>query len=284
MVEVLWYFYIYSFIGWCVEVIYAAAKTGKFVNRGFLNGPVCPIYGEGVLLVLYLLNPVKDNILYVFLGSVLITSIIEYIAGFLLQKIFKQRWWDYSEMPFNISGYVCLMFSIMWGLACLILVDRIHPIVYSLVAIIPEFVSNIILMILSVLFIVDVISTVRLILKLNKKLELIDDITIRLKETSNNIGENLAEKVVAAVKKGDDLGGKFNEKKDTLQREYNVIKNDKLIALSHRKKALEELYKTNSELLEATAFKYKRLLTAFPGLKSTKHKEALERIRRFHIK
>ncbi|HVI41432.1 MAG TPA: putative ABC transporter permease, partial [Anaerovoracaceae bacterium] len=114
------YFIIYAFLGWCTEVVYAAAKTGQFVNRGFLNGPYCPIYGFGVLFVIYLLHPVIDNLLYIFLGSVLITSAIELAGGYILEEIFHQKWWDYSDMPLNIGGYICLFFSLMWGLACLV--------------------------------------------------------------------------------------------------------------------------------------------------------------------
>ena len=89
--NLLWYFIFYAFLGWCTEVVYAAVNTGHFTNRGFLNGPYCPIYGFGVLFVISLLYPVKDNLLYMFVGSVLITSTIEFTAGYVLEKIFHQK-------------------------------------------------------------------------------------------------------------------------------------------------------------------------------------------------
>lgn len=108
--ELVWIFIIYAFIGWCTEVSYAALDRGIFVNRGFLNGPYCPIYGCGVVIVVAVLTPLKDNLLILFIGSFLLTSILEYITGYLLEKVFHNQWWDYSDKPFNIHGYVCLKF------------------------------------------------------------------------------------------------------------------------------------------------------------------------------
>ena len=95
----LWIFFIYAFLGWCTEVSYAALVTGKFVNRGFLNGPVCPVYGFGVVIVLAGLAPLEENLLLLFLGSVALTSSLEWLTGFVLEKLFHQQWWDYSDQP-----------------------------------------------------------------------------------------------------------------------------------------------------------------------------------------
>ena len=130
--ELVWIFIIYAFIGWCTEVSYAALDTGKFVNRGFLNGPYCPIYGCGVVIVVAILTPLKENLLILFAGSFLLTSVLEYITGYILEKVFHNKWWDYSDKPFNIKGYVCLKFSIYWGLACTFIMDIIHPISHPL--------------------------------------------------------------------------------------------------------------------------------------------------------
>jgi len=108
------FFIVYAFLGWVLEVVYAAVKSGKFVNRGFLLGPVCPIYGFGAVGVIVALAPVKDNKLVLFVCSVLLASGIELIGGWLLDKIFSQRWWDYSHRPFNIGGYVWIIFIQLW--------------------------------------------------------------------------------------------------------------------------------------------------------------------------
>ena len=138
MYEYLWYFFLYAFFGWCCEVCFAAAKDGIFVNRGFLNGPVCPIYGVGVSVVVLCLTPVRENILFLFIGSVLLTSALEWATGFVLERVFHQKWWDYSDMPGNLNGYVCPLFSLLWGLACLLVMRVFHPMVAKLVGWIPH--------------------------------------------------------------------------------------------------------------------------------------------------
>ena len=118
--------------------ILCSIGPGNFVNRGFLNGPYCPIYGCGVVIVVAALTPLKDNLLILFAGSFLLTSILEYITGFILEKVFHNKWWDYSNKPFNLHGYICLKFSIYWGLACTFIMDVIHPIIYKGITMIPH--------------------------------------------------------------------------------------------------------------------------------------------------
>ena len=89
--ELLWIIVIYAFIGWCTEVSYAALDRGIFVNRGFLNGPYCPIYGCGVLIVVVLLTPLKKNLLILYVGSFLLTSVLEFITGFVMEKVFHNK-------------------------------------------------------------------------------------------------------------------------------------------------------------------------------------------------
>ena len=113
--QTLAYFLIYSCLGWCLEVVYAAVTTGKLVNRGFLNGPVCPIYGFGMVIVLYALTPLVDNTLLLYLGGVILPSALELVGGWALYKLYRTRWWDYSDYPFNIGGYICLEFCLLWG-------------------------------------------------------------------------------------------------------------------------------------------------------------------------
>ena len=118
--QILAFFLIYSCLGWCLEVIYAAVSTGQLVNRGFLNGPVCPIYGFGMIIVLFTLSPLADNLLLLYLGGVILPSVLELVGGWALYKLYHTRWWDYSDFPFNIGGYICLEFSLLWVLMCIL--------------------------------------------------------------------------------------------------------------------------------------------------------------------
>lgn len=131
--QIIYLFTVYSFLGWVIEVIYALAKTKKFVNRGFLFGPFCPIYGFGLLSLIILLQPFTKNIFLFFIGATLITSIIEFFTGFILEKIFKTHWWNYSKEKFNLHGYICLKFSIYWGIFGTFLFYFIHPHIQNLI-------------------------------------------------------------------------------------------------------------------------------------------------------
>ena len=122
-------FLCYSFLGWACETVYCSIGKRKFVNRGFLNGPLCPVYGFGALAVLYFLRPVSDNIPLLFVSGMVLTSVIEYITGYLLEKLFATKWWDYSSRRFNIHGRVCLRNSLMFGALSVVAVRVIDPVI-----------------------------------------------------------------------------------------------------------------------------------------------------------
>ena len=124
-------FVIYSFLGWITEIIYAFFKHRKFVNRGFLFGPFCPIYGIAIVLASQLLFNFKANIFILFILSVIITSVVEYITSYILEIFFQSTWWDYSNEKFNINGKICLKFSLIWGLACVFIVKITNPFVLN---------------------------------------------------------------------------------------------------------------------------------------------------------
>ena len=287
----LWVFFIYAFLGWCTEVSYAATKTGKFVNRGFLNGPWCPIYGFGVVIVLAFLEPLKNNLFLLFLGSVVLTSALEWLTGFLLEKLFAQRWWDYSNEPFNLSGYICLRFSLAWGFACLFVVKLLHPTVLLFIRLIPHLVGLVLLGILLVVMAIDLAATVSAIAKLNRRLALIDELAGRIREASNDFGEDLAERVLDAAEKGADwredleeLSDQLAQRREELSDDLDELKDDFQARLDARKaqnrQQLQEWKDSVQALMDKESFGQKRLLKAFPSLRSLQHRAAMERLRR----
>ena len=223
--ELVWIFIIYAFIGWCTEVSYAALDRGIFVNRGFLNGPYCPIYGCGVVIVVAVLTPLKDNLLILFIGSFLLTSILEYITGYLLEKVFHNQWWDYSDKPFNIHGYVCLKFSIYWGLACTFIMDVLHPIIYKGITLMPHIVGMILICIIMTVFFVDCGITVATILKFNKRLKVMDEMAERIHKLSDEIGENIYENVTDIMEKSGEFQETHAELLDKLAETTGTAKN-----------------------------------------------------------
>ncbi len=250
--ELVWIFIIYAFIGWCTEVSYAALDTGKFVNRGFLNGPYCPIYGCGVVLVVAILTPLKGNLLILFCGSFLLTSVLEYITGLILEKVFHNTWWDYSDKPFNIHGYVCLKFSIYWGLACTFIMDVLHPIIYKAITSIPYIVGLILLILIMSVFAVDCGLTVATILKFNKRLKIMDEMAAKIHKLSDEIGVNIYENVTDVIEKSEE----FQENHAELLDKLSDTKDELMDIPGNAKEKLSETAATaklaiNENLMEA---------------------------------
>lgn len=191
--EILAYFFVYGVLGWCVEVAFAAVKEGRFVNRGFLNGPICPIYGVGVTVVVYFLTPYKDNLILLYALSTVLVTVLEGLTGYLMDKIFHHKWWDYTNQPLNIGGYVCLIFSLVWGVACVLIVRVIHPIIHKILTFIPHTLGLVMLAVLEICIFVDLYVTAAGILKLNHQLEAMAKIAAELHEISDKLGENIHE-------------------------------------------------------------------------------------------
>ena len=117
--QLLWFFLVYSFLGWLMETAAAAAKKGKLLNRGFLNAPFSPVYGEAAVLFAVFLPELKSAPFFLFVGGMLLATALELVTGALLERIFGQKWWDYSQEPWNFNGHICLKYSLVWGLLAL---------------------------------------------------------------------------------------------------------------------------------------------------------------------
>lgn len=210
--DILVYFILYAIVGYMLEVIYAALVLGKFVNRGFLNGPWCPIYGFGMVIVALTLKPVSSSLIALFIGSVLVTSIIEFVTGFVLEKVFKQKWWDYTDEPFNLGGYICLKFSLIWGVACVFVVKLVLPFTDLISSALHNTVGIIVMFTLLLLMLADLAATVVTIAGIKKKLRLMNSIAAKLRENSDNIGGFLSEETLELKSKFDSLSEQITEK------------------------------------------------------------------------
>ena len=295
----LWLFFVYAFLGWCAEVCYAALRTGKFVNRGFLNGPVCPIYGFGMAAVLWALRRLMGNTVLLFLGSVVLTSLLEWLTGFLLEKLFHQRWWDYSDEPFNLGGYICLRFSLYWGLACLFVLKIVHPTVLWGVRAVPRSIGWVLLAVFAAAMAADLAATVRTVVRMNRQLRQLDELAGRLREVSNDLGERLAGGVLAGAEAREDVLDSLDQLREAAERRRAELRQnveevrDDLVQrrfqlrleqaewLEERERDLDELRARFEEARSRRIFGQRRLLAAFPGLRSLDHRGTLERLRRW---
>ena len=168
--QLFYYFMLYSFLGWAMESAFVSITTKEWVNRGFINGPLCPIYGTGALLILVLLSPVQENLLLLFCGGFLVATVVEYAIAVLLEKLFHASWWDYSKKKFNIKGRVCLERSVEWGLLTVFVMRLIQPAVADFVAKIPLVLGECVGTALMIYLFADAGVTVQQILHLNEKL------------------------------------------------------------------------------------------------------------------
>lgn len=167
--QLAFFFFIYSFAGWCIEVCCAAIQKRKFVNRGFVNSPFCPIYGSGAVLFAVFLPELREDPFFLFLAGAILASILEFSTGALLEKLFHRKWWDYSNIKWNYEGYVCLPFSLIWGACAVVLNMFLDPLLVKLLGILPKFLMVIIMIALTVILVLDAVGTTLAIRGLQKK-------------------------------------------------------------------------------------------------------------------
>lgn len=264
--NILLNFFVYGFLGWCSEVAFAAFRERKFVNRGFLNGPVCPIYGFGVITVVNILEPIAGQLAVLYIASAILTTVLEWITGFLLEKLFHHQWWDYSDMPLNLNGYVCLPFSLLWGAACVIIVRWIHPFVERILNFLPLWLGISFLVVFSVLFVVDLYVTVSGILKLNRRLERMEKIARELHSMSDQIGSNISKNVLEGIEK----------QEETLERAEET--------LEKAEEKAEELRQKYREIVADYSAVSRRLMKAFPKISSRRYGRQLQVLRENFLK
>lgn len=190
-------FFTYCFFGWCWESGYVSLKQRAWVNRGFLYGPWLPIYGSGAILVLFLTLPVRDQLPWVYLIGMVGASLLEYVTGAVMERLFHMRYWDYSEQPFNLHGHICLLVSFVWGLFSVALIKFLHPPVERVILMVPTQLGELLAVCLTVLFTVDTVKSVQAALdlkelmhKLAENSQTMERINAQLSETIEQLNED----------------------------------------------------------------------------------------------
>ncbi len=311
--QILWYFLLYSFGGWVVEVVYHAVKLGKIVNRGFLNGPVCPVYGFGMIGVLSVIHELGRvagginlsadgtgretwvDVLALFLIGMALTTAVELIAGWLLDILFHTRWWDYSNLPFNFHGYICLKFSIIWGFAVVFIVRLVHPSLGAgTVAMIPVRTGWWLLLIFYCAYGADLVVTVLTIVGLNRKLAQIDELRKSMRKVSDNMTDVIAGASISTAQRLQEgqvqaALGKA-EIMDRIGEEHGLRKEEKAIERAEYKARVDRIADHAQEAAgearrRANALKNSvmrrghsgaaRIMRAFPQMENHDHSSAL---------
>ena len=202
----LLFFFLYCFLGWVWESCYVSAKRRQWVNRGFLHGPMLPIYGTGAVIILLATIPVRDSLWLVFLLGMLAATALEYVTGAAMEALFKVRYWDYSKQPFNLNGYICLTSSLAWGFFSILLVRFIHPPIAGLLADVPSWLVDPLALVITVAFTVDVVRSVQEALDLK-------EVLTRLTEENEDLRRLAKRAEVAAAFAEEDLR-RFRERVD----------------------------------------------------------------------
>lgn len=282
LARVVLYFFVYGCVGWGVEVAFAAVTTRQLVNRGFLNGPICPIYGFGMVALVSAMQLLPKpeqtgegaNTVLVFFVGMFITTLIELVGGWVLFKLFHTRWWDYSMYRFNLGGYICPQFSLLWGLGSVLMVKVVHPLVAGLSMPLPGVPLLIVDAVLLVVFGVDVALSAAAAVGLNRYLTEIDEMRAALRRTSDRLTEVIGTNAMTADTLLDEQKLQLTlaamESRDNVEewraqmnevREHAGTLRDKLDAMTRDRSGMQ------------------RLLRAFPDMQSLEHSEAVDALR-----
>ena len=317
MYEYGWYqwlafFYIYCFFGWIFESTYVSVKKGHFVNRGFLRLPMLPIYGTGAVMMLWVSLPVRDSLLLVYTSGAIAATILEYVTGWGMERLFKVKYWDYSNQRFQVNGYICLSSTIAWGFLTVLLTEILHPPIARYVLGIPLGVLLVCVGGITVLFVLDAVRSVKEALDLAKVLDAmtnmraeLDDLQVQMallkaemqQRAAESRDESLlrlellksqAEARTAALRKEasartaalkDEAAARTTAAAEAAASRLDAWKNsveERAAALSRR---LEEVDEKRQNLAGRMNFYRKGLLRGNPSASSERFAEALKELR-----
>ena len=263
-------FFIYSLAGWLIEMIPATIREKKFVDRGFLVGPYCPIYGCGVILITLLLQKYADDVVVTFFLSVIICGTLEYLTSYIMEKIFKARWWDYSNNKFNINGRICLETLVPFGIGGVLVLFVFNPFLEKIINLIPDLALNIVTGVLCVLFLIDCIVSFKIILNLKEMTKELKDNTAEISDKVkriilNKLGPykrlvNAFPRVKENVKfsKWDDIKKKIEESTRGIKEKIDNTKVEIGEMIDNSKKTLKRAQKSNRIMLKKVKRTIKR--------------------------
>ena len=276
------WFFIYSFLGWVWESAYVSIKSRKLVNRGFVNGPLCTIYGAGAVTIYLILRPLRENLALLYLGGVVVATALEYITGWIMETVFHTRWWDYSDKKFNLHGYISLASSLLWGVFSVLLFKLLQPFVFWITSLYPRSVGEVILTVIMILYGVDFVISSHAAFGLSKTFEkaeeMLEDLAsymqfTRLYETREEIREKL-ESIRTAVRQKEMIERMNAGREEFISRFEAVISENPLKEGSfyqEKKRELErrldEFSKKYIELRQKQNMFKRRMVHAYPDLK-----------------
>ncbi len=243
---------IYSFFGWVYESLWSSFNERQWVNRGFLSGPVIPIYGFGAVSFVLLLSDI-NNPVYIFILGMVIASILEYFTSWAMEKLFHARWWDYKHYPFNLNGRICLYGALLFGFFAVIIIKVVQPYVAAFTSSFSDSALYILSVVLMILFLTDTVLTVRKVLHLKERMQELQKAIV--------LYRNHAEEYIAEYKK------------------YHQEQRQQLLLNMKAEFEYSKLYEVLKEKFGDLDSHERRILKAFPNLRSHEFDDAVIRIK-----
>lgn len=295
VIQWIFFFYFYCFFGWVFESAYVSLKSRHFVNRGFMRGPFLPLYGTGATMMLVVSAPFQDNLILVYIAGCIGATVLEYITGVTMEALFKVRYWDYSDQPFNFQGHICLGSSLAWGGLTILMTEFLHKPIEQLVLSIPGRVIVPLTGILTVCIVVDFTLSFKaamdirdILSKMEKAKEELERVSKRLDVVIALANEERENRKLGRDEKLDSLRESFRlsveERFEGMKDAINAKPGEYLDSVKEELVDLREKYHINQELTrQLKSFKdfYKRgMLRGNPTMASNgKFKEVLEELK-----
>lgn len=270
------FFYIYCVFGWIFESTFVSIKSKRFVNRGFLKGPMIPIYGEGAIMMIIATTPVRGNIVLEYMMGLVGATALEYFVGALMEQIFKVKYWDYSKKRFNIKGYICLRSSLFWGVLSVLLAEVMHVPVEGFVLSLSTPVLISAVAVITVIFTADAVMSAKeawdlrtILIAVTKAKEEVLELQRQLSDMKEELTEQLAEK-------REEFAEQLNEKKVLIAEQLSEKKEEITDSI---KLKLEEAVLNHQSLSDKLNIKGSHIIKRNPGATSKRFYEAIESVK-----
>ncbi len=294
IIQWMFFFYVYSFAGWCIESTYVSIQSRKLTNRGFMRGPFLPLYGSGATMMLVVSMPFQDNIVLTYLAGCVGATVLEYVTGVVMEALFHMRYWDYSDMKFNFQGHVCLGTSLAWGGLTILMTEFVHVPVEAFMLAIPQRPLIIGTQVVTVFIFVDFALSFKAAIDLRdvlKKMEHAKEEMVRIQKRLDAListtGQGMAESM---GNMRDDMALRMEDLKSSIEVKLEALKNVVLAKpteyLESVKEELIDLktkYAVNladrNRLGKIRDFFQRDLIRSNPTLRSNKYREALEELK-----
>ena len=285
--HLLLYFFFYSFVGWIWESSYVSICTHKLTNRGFLTGPMLPIYGSGAIVMLCTTYPVRSSEIGIFFIGMFSATLLEYVTGVIMEALFQVRYWDYSDKKFNIHGYICLSSSLAWGVFTLLLVHVVHPYIASFLEQIPQDICFGALIVITILFAIDFAFSFHAAMDLRQILESLTKLKSDAEKLhdhfavlTDSVSETLRDKLDNIKKPENARLEEFQASvTEYLEKLSSLVPKEKVADVIRLKERLAYLGEIKNSITKRMDFRKIILLKGNPMLTSHKYADALNALK-----